>query len=129
MYRLGDFIIRLKNASLARRRIVVFPYSKINKAISDILVKEGFLKSIAEETEGGKKTLVGQIQYQHRKPVFVDVALVSKPSLRIYTKGNSVATRKRKGFRIEIISTSQGVMTSRAAQKIGIGGELLFQIW
>ncbi len=85
--------------------------------------------SIKEETGDGKKTLVGEIKYQHRKPVFVDVALVSKPSLRIYTKGNSVSQRKRKGFRIEIISTSEGVMTSRAAEKKGIGGELLFQIW
>lgn len=129
MYRLGDYIIRFKNACLARRRTVEFSYSKINKDISDILVKEGYLISVEEATKEGKKTLIGHIRYEHRKPVLIDVALVSKPSLRIYTKGNSVAQRKRKGFRIEIISTSQGVMTSHKAQKKGIGGELLFQIW
>ena len=57
-YQLGDFIIRLKNACMARRRTVIFPYSKINIAIGQLLTREGFLENITEEEAEGNKVLV-----------------------------------------------------------------------
>ncbi len=127
-YQIGDFIIRLKNACMARRKSVIFSYSKINKAIGDILVKERFLESITEEIEDGKKTLVGNIRYEKRKPALIDVVIVSKPSLRIYTSAKNVG-KKNKGFGIDVLSTSVGILTGKEAKKKQVGGELLFTIW
>ncbi|QQG40939.1 MAG: 30S ribosomal protein S8 [Candidatus Levyibacteriota bacterium] len=127
-YQIGDFVIRLKNVCLARRKTVELPYSKLNKGVGEILVKNGFLGSIAEEERDGKKVLTATIKYEKRKPMITDVLLASKPSLRIYIKAKNVEKKKGK-LGIEIISTSAGVMTMRQAKKQGIGGELLFRIW
>lgn len=129
MYQVGDFVIRLKNSCMARRRTVVFPYSKMNKAIASVLTKEGFLLSFEEAQADGKKEIIGNIRYERRKPVFVDVAIVSKPSLRIYEKGRNLQGKKRRAQGIEVVSTSLGVMTGSDAKRKGIGGELLFRIW
>lgn len=123
-----DFVIRVKNAALARRKEVILPYSKINKAVGGILVKAGFLETLKEEGKG-KKVLVAKIRYQKSKPVLIDVCLISKPSLRIYANAKHVKMGKDMSRGIEIISTSQGVMTGGEAKKLGIGGEVLFRIW
>ncbi len=129
-YQLGDFIIRLKNACMARRRTVVFPYSKINIAIGQLLTKEGFLESIIEEEIENRKVLVGQIKYNRRKPVLVDVSIISKPSLRVYAKAKGGAKR-RSGMvaGLEILSTNQGILSAKEAKKRGVGGESLFRVW
>ena len=128
-YQTGDFLIRIKNACLAKRRTVSAPYSRVKKAIAEILVKEHFLRDVKEETEDGKKTLVATITYEKRKPFFTDVLLVSKPSLRIYEKSKHMQKIPKRGTGIEIISTSQGIMTGQEAKKKKIGGELLFKVW
>lgn len=128
-YHVSDFVIRLKNASLANRKTVIFPYAKMNKEIGNILVENHFLQSIKEEEKEGKKVLVAKIEYDQRKPVFTDVLVISKPSLRIYSKINTLPKSGRIGMGISVLSTSKGVMTSDQAKKQGIGGELLFRIW
>lgn len=128
-YVVGDFIIRLKNASSARRKDVVLPYSKLNKEIGHVLAKEGFLEKISEEDLNGKKVLVAHIRYQRRNPVLSGVRIVSKPSLRIHIKNQAVETVEKKGHVTAILSTNSGVMTGKQAQKKGVGGELLFTIW
>lgn len=127
-YQIGDFTTRLKNACLARRKKVVFSYSKINKAIGNILVREGFLEGIQEEVENEIKSLVGKIAYRKRKPVLTDIVLVSKPSLRIYESAKNVKQR-RLSQGIEVFTTNAGLLTGKEAKKQGIGGELLFRIW
>ncbi len=122
-------MIRLKNSCMARRKTVVFPYSKMNKAVANIMVKEGFLQSVEEVNTDGKKEILGNIKYERRKPVLVDVSIVSKPSLRVYEKGKNLQSKKRRSQGVEVVSTSQGIMTGGAAKKKGIGGELLFRIW
>lgn len=123
-----DFIARLKNAYLARRRTVVFSYSKINVAAGKILVKNGFIEDIKEELQGDKKILVSKLRYEKRKPVVTDVVLVSKPSLRIYRSVKQIL-RQKKSLGIEVFSTNIGILTGKEAKKQGVGGELLFRIW
>lgn len=128
-YQLGDFIIRIKNACLAKRRKVLLAYSKINKEIGKVLIKEGFLEEIREIKEGGKKALEATIKYEMRRPVLTDVSLFSKPSLRIYAKAKNITKEKKGSLGVSILSTSHGVMTEKEARKKGVGGELLFKIW
>lgn len=127
-YQVADFVIRLKNACLAKRRKVEILYSKMNKAIGKLLVRENFLEDIKEEVKDGKKILIAKIRYEKRMLVFSDVLTVSKPSLRVYTKAKTIA-KIQGGLGISVISTSQGIMTGQEARKKGLGGEVLFKIW
>lgn len=128
-YQVADTIIRIKNAASAKRRKAFLPYSKMNKAIAKILVKEQFLSGITEEELDGRKVLVAAIAYDKRVPMLTDVAIVSKPSLRVYTKAKNLSKRIRRGLGVTVVSTSQGIMTEEQAAKKEIGGEMLFKIW
>ena len=127
-YLIGDFIIRLKNASLAHQKEVSAPYSNINKAISKVLIKEGFLESVKEESVDGKKILLINLRYQRRKPVITGIDLVSKPSLRVYI-GTDEIWKKQGRSAMAVLSTNKGVITGKEAMKKKLGGELLFKIW
>ena len=129
MYLVADFIIRLKNAALARRREVVLPYSKLNKAIGQVLVKQHMLGSIKEESKDGKKALRATIIFEKRMSAFTDVAVISKPSLRVYAGATDTVGLVGRGLGTTVVSTNQGVMTGREAVKKGVGGEVLFKIW
>ncbi len=125
----SDFIIRIKNSAKANRKEVILPYSVINREIGKVLVKEGFLESIKEETVGNIKQLKAVIKYEQRIPVLTDVVVISKPSLRVYEPVKKILEIKKRGKRTVIVSTSKGVMTAENAQKNGVGGEVLFAIW
>lgn len=128
-YLVSDFVVRIKNACLAKRHTVIFPYSKMNREIGKILVKEHFLEDFKEESQDKRKVLVGKIRYEKRMPVFTDASIVSKPSLRTYVGSKDIAGIERKGAATVVLSTNQGVMTGKEAIKKGVGGELLFKIW
>jgi small subunit ribosomal protein S8 len=128
-YSVADFIIQLKNASLAKRKTVVLPHSKMKHAMASVLVREGYLAQAKEETVDGRKMLSVEVKYNNRNPVITDVKVVSKPSLRSYVAAKHAAKGIKRGFGIALISTSQGIMTGEEAAKKGFGGELLCRIW
>jgi small subunit ribosomal protein S8 len=128
-YLVADFVIRLKNAALARRRDVELPYSKLNKAIGDVLVKQHFLENIKVEEKDNKKTLVAKMAVEKRLTVFTDVTIISKPSLRVYASAKDATELMGRGLGMTVVSTSHGVMTGKEAYKKGVGGEVLFKIW
>lgn len=125
----SDFIIRIKNASMARRREVILPYSNINKAIGKVLQKEGFLDEVKEFKDGNRRMLSVIITYEKRIPVLSNVIVVSKPSLRVYKPSKSIYSIERRGHHKVVLSTSQGIMSGYDAKKKGLGGEILFEIW
>ncbi len=128
-HKVSDFIIRIKNATLARRKEVILPYSKINKEIGKVLVKQGYLESIKETEAEGKKELKAIVKYEKRLPVLIDVEVISKPSLRVYGSAKEILEIEKRGKRTVVVSTSQGVTTGKDAIKKKIGGEILFAIW
>jgi len=127
-YTIGDFVIRLKNAALARKKELYVPFSKIQKEIGKVLVKEGFLEDIKEDEIEGKKTLYVKLRYQRRRPVVTDIAIISKPSLRVYVGSDEIARKQGKAKTV-ILSTNSGIITGKEAIKKKVGGELLFKIW
>jgi len=124
-----DFVIRIKNASLARRREIVLPYSKLNHEIGKTLVKLGFLEDIKEKEENKKKILLALLKFEKRTPILAGVQIFSKPSLRIYESSKKLRDLEIKGNKTVVVSTNQGVMTGKEARKKGLGGEVLFAIW
>jgi len=125
----SDFIIRIKNATMARRKEVDLPYSNLNKEIGRVLQKEGFLSEFKELKDKNKKMLHATIAYEKRNPVLSDAVIISKPSLRVYSPSKDISKIERRGKHKVILTTSQGVMTGMEARKKGLGGEILFEIW
>ncbi len=128
-YKISDFIFRIKNAARARRIEIVLPFSKLNREVGKVLVKEGFLEDIKEETLANKKVLKAKLVYERRMPKFSDAILISKPSLRKYVSSKQIPDIEKRGKRTLIISTSSGIMTGRQAYKKGLGGQILFSVW
>lgn len=127
MYTFSDFIIRLKNASLARRKDVVVKKSKVNKAVALVLKKEGFIEDI-KESKDNKNSLILTLRYQDRSPVLKDVLIISKPSLRVYSGAKNL-TKYKRGYGMIVVSTNSGIMTLKEADKKKLGGEILFKVW
>ena len=126
---IADLLTRIRNASCAKHPSVDVPASNLKKAICQILVDEGYIKSVQliEDTKQG--TLRLTLKYQENgQPVIAGLRRVSKPGLRIYTNCED-KPRVMKGLGIAIISTSKGVMTDKAARAANVGGEVLAFVW
>ena len=126
---IADLLTRIRNASCAKHPSVDVPASNLKKAICQILVDEGYIKSVqlVEDTKQG--TLRLTLKYQENgQPVIAGLRRVSKPGLRIYTNCEDMP-RVMKGLGTAIISTSKGVMTDKAARAANVGGEVLAFVW
>ena len=121
-YPVGDFLIQIKNAALARKQEVVVANTKLIRAVAGVLKSLGYLEKIKEDA--GKITV--QITYHRKEPLIGQVRLVSKPGLRIYASVDDL--EKEKGPSAFIVSTPQGVMSSKEAIKKRLGGEIIAEV-
>ena len=126
---IADLLTRIRNAASAKHDTVEIPASNMKKAICQILVDEGYIKSFSV-TEDGKQGIIKVVlKYGEGKtPVIKGLRRVSKPGLRIYSNVEELP-KVMKGLGIAIVSTSKGVMTDRQARKENVGGEVLAFIW
>ncbi len=124
-YPVGDFLIRIKNAAMARRHDVTFPRNKLLLEVAKVLEKEGYVSKISQKDDTFSLRLV----YKHKKPVLMDIKLVSRPGLRIYMNVDEIIEIKRKGISTLIISTPKGLMSAQDAIKKRLGGEIIAKVW
>ena len=125
----ADMLTRIRNASTARHDSVDVPASNMKKAIVQILLDEGYIKSYTVVEDGKQGVIRIVLKYTAGKtPVITGLRRVSKPGLRIYTSCEE-APRVMKGLGIAILSTSKGVMTDKEARKQNVGGEVLAFVW
>ena len=126
---IADLLTRIRNASSAKHATVDVPASNVKKAIAQILVDEGYVKSF-QLIEDGKQGIIRiTLKYTDGKsPVITGLRRVSKPGLRIYSSCEDMP-KVRKGFGIAIVSTSKGIMTDKKARELNVGGELLAFVW
>jgi small subunit ribosomal protein S8 len=129
MDNVGDLIIRVKNAYLARLKSVTLSYSKVNLAIAKLLEAQGYLKDV-KEVEGKKsfKMIEATLIYKGRNPMLTDVKRISKPGLRVY-KACADLPRVLNGLGFAIVSTPKGIMSDHEARKARLGGEVMAYIW
>jgi len=127
--RLSDMITRLRNAYLVGKEQVVMPSTKYLEEVAKVLVEEKYLTSSElKKDENGRANLVLTLAYAGNKPAISQIKRISKPGVRIYNKTTSLRP-VLSGLGIAILSTSQGVMTDRAAKRAKLGGEVLFELW
>jgi small subunit ribosomal protein S8 len=121
---IADMLTRIRNGQSANKAEVSMPSSKQKVQIASVLKDEGYIDGFAEADVEGKKMLNIELRYYQGKPVIEAIKRVSRPGLRIF-KGKDDLPKVNGGLGIAIISTSQGVMTDRAARASGQGGEVI----
>lgn len=126
---IADLLTRIRNANTAKHAAVDVPASNMKKAITRILLDEGYIKSF-QVIEDGKQGIIRiTLKYdENRTPVISGLRRVSKPGLRIYSSSENMP-KVRKGLGIVIVSTSRGVMTDKKARELNVGGEVLAYVW
>ena len=126
---IADMLTRIRNANDAKHATVDIPASNMKKAIAEILVNEGYVKSF-ESIEDGKQGVIRiTLKYQgNKQKVLRGIRRVSKPGLRIYASCEDMP-RVMNGLGIAIVSTSKGIMTDKQARKENVGGEVLAFVW
>ena len=126
---IADMLTRLRNGLMARHTSVDIPHSNMKESIAGILKAEGLVGDVQVIREGAKATLRVELKYTpQRRPVMTHLRRVSKPGLRVYT-GNERIPRVYGGMGLLILSTPRGVVTGQQARRIGVGGEVLCEIW
>jgi small subunit ribosomal protein S8 len=126
---IADMLTRIRNANSAKHDTVDIPASNMKKAIAQILLEEGYIKSYNVQQDGKQGVIRVVLKYgENKSQVICGLRRISKPGLRIYTNCED-CPKVMKGLGIAILSTSKGVMTDKAARKAGVGGELLAYVW
>ena len=126
---IADLLTRIRNANSAKHDTVDVPASNMKKAITQILLDEGYIKGFTVVEDGKQGIIRISLKYgQGKSPVITGLRRVSKSGLRIYTSCEEMP-RVMKGLGIAILSTSKGVMTDREARKQNVGGEVLAFVW
>ena len=125
----ADMLTRSRNANTAKHESVDVPASNLKKAIAQILLDEGYIKSFEVVEDGTQGIIRIQLKYlAGKEKVISGLRRVSKPGLRVYA-GADELPRVLKGLGIAIISTSKGVMTDKKARANHVGGEVLAFVW
>ena len=119
----ADMFTRIRNGQSANKVAVKMPSSKLKVVIAKVLKDEGYIADFAVSGEA-KPVLEVTLKYFQGKSVIETIDRVSRPGLRIYKKRGELP-KVMGGLGVAIVSTSKGLMTDRAARKVGIGGEII----
>ena len=126
---IADMLTRIRNAGSARHETVDVPNSKMKKAIAEILLEEGYIKSFQLIDDGTQGVIRITLKYLPGKEKAIQgLRRVSKPGLRVYAGADELPQVLR-GLGIAIISTSKGIMTDKKARAQHAGGEVLAFVW
>ena len=126
---LGDLLTRIRNGQTARLTAVSSPSSKHRVNVLEVLKREGFIRDYSvSKKENGASELNVELKYSEGQPVIREIARISKPGRRVYSKITEVP-RFYNGLGISILSTSRGVLSDKEAREANVGGELLCRVF
>ena len=127
---IADFLTRIRNGLNAKKRWVDVPSSIMKKRISLVLKEEKFIQDFFFiSNDKGKENIRLFLKYDYNgKPVIEDIKRVSRPGLRVYV-GAGEAPRVLDGLGVSILSTSRGVLSNKKANQLGVGGELICEVY
>jgi small subunit ribosomal protein S8 len=125
----ADMLTRIRNANKALQETVAMPTSRMKTEIARLLKEEGYIRDFHVEKGESFDTLVVELKFgRNRERVITDLKRVSKPGRRVYARKDRLP-RVLGGMGTAILSTSTGLVTSRKAQELGIGGEVVCFVW
>jgi small subunit ribosomal protein S8 len=126
----ADFLTRIRNAILARHNELTCPSSRLKVKLAEVLKDEGYLAGHDVRTNfAGHEELVVRLRWADpRTNAITGLRRWSRPGQRMYVKRDQIP-KVRSGLGVAILSTSRGLMSDRAARKMGVGGEILCEVW
>jgi len=126
----ADFLTRIRNAQMARHRIVEIPASNVKKRITEILYEKGYILKYKFEDDNKQGVIKIALKYDAatKEPAIKSLERISRPGLRQYAKPADIR-RVQNGLGISILSTSKGLMTDKEARANNIGGEVMCNVW
>ncbi len=124
---ISDMLTRIRNAQQRKKIDVKMPFSKFKASLLEVLKEEGFILDYKKIEEANKAYLSVDLKYYQGKPVIDSMSRVSRPGCRVY-RGLKKLPKVLGGIGVAIVSTPKGVMTDRAARKLGEGGEIICYI-
>ncbi|MCK5232666.1 MAG: 30S ribosomal protein S8 [Desulfobulbaceae bacterium] len=126
---MADMLTRIRNAGMAKFVSLEMPTSKMKVGVARILKDEGYITDFQVKSSKVQGVLKIDLKYdQHNRKAITGLRRVSKPGRRVYVKYDKIP-KVMSGLGIGIISSSKGIITGKQAQSMGIGGELLCEIW
>jgi len=127
---IADFLTRIRNAQMARHRIVEIPASNVKKRMTEILYEKGYILKYKFEDDNKQGLIKIALKYdaQTKEPAIKSLERVSRPGLRQYAKPAEIR-RVMNGLGIAIVSTSKGLMTDKEARVQNVGGEVMCNIY
>jgi small subunit ribosomal protein S8 len=126
---IADMLTRIRNANKAMHERAVMPTSKLKEEIARILKEEGYIADFHVEEGESFNSLVIDLKYgRNRERVISNLRRVSRPGRRVYA-GKDRLPRVLGGMGTAILSTSQGLVTSKTAAERGVGGEVICFVW
>ena len=125
----ADMLTRIRNANKALQETVEMPSSRMKQEIARLLKEEGYIRGYRVEKGASFDTLVVELKFgRNRERVITDLKRVSKPGRRVYARKDRLP-RVLGGMGTAILSTSSGLVTTRRAQELGVGGEVVCFVW
>ena len=127
---IADYLTRIRNAQMAKLKVVEIPGSNMKKELTKILFDKGYILNYKFVDEGYQGTIKIALKYhpKTKRPAITSIQRVSKPGLRKYASADNLP-RVLNGLGIAILSTSKGVITNKEAQKENVGGEILCNVY
>ncbi len=126
---IADFLTCVRNASKAKKEVVVVPASNMIVSIAQIMKDEKFIKDFRVVEEGNKRFIHIFLKYlKDKKPAIKGIRKITKPSLRKYVGVDSIP-KVMNGLGVVVLSTSKGVMTGKKCREENVGGEVICTIW
>ena len=126
---IADFLTRIRNGIMAKKSTVNCPRSKLKLHIAEILREEGYIQGVTSVDNEHQGVLTVELRYASGEvPAITGLKRASRPGQRRYEPSKKIP-KVRNGLGIAIISTSKGVMTDRKARQLGVGGEVLCEVW
>ncbi len=125
---ISDFLLRIRNASKAKKLRVEIPASQMKIGLADILKKESFIHDYSIIDDNKQNVIKIQLKYRDGTSAITGLKRISKPGLRIY-KDASQLPRVLNGLGTAVISTSKGLLTDKEARSQSVGGEVICYIW
>ena len=128
---ISDYLTRIRNAQRAGHKLVEIPASNLKKEMTKVLYEQGFIRKYKfVDDEGYQGSIKIALKYDRdtKSPAITKIQRISKPGLRQYTKVKNMP-RVRNGLGVIILSTPNGVMTSKEAVRQKVGGEVLCYVY
>ncbi len=128
---IADYLTRVRNAQMARHKVVDIPSSNIKKAITQILQDKGYILNFKfEETTNNQGNIKVALKYNSNTnlPAIKKMKRISKPGLRKYADAKTLP-RVINGLGIAILSTSKGIITDKEARNLNVGGEVICHVY